>query len=55
VGFSRSEFNAVFQVCVTLPNTSFSPLYLWERVRVRGNFADTIKNWKRSLSSISCA
>jgi hypothetical protein len=36
VGFSRSEFNAVFQVGVTLQNTSISPLSLRERARVRG-------------------
>jgi hypothetical protein len=36
VGFSRFEFNAVFQVGVTLPNTSVSPLSLRERARVRG-------------------
>jgi hypothetical protein len=36
VGFSRSEFNAVSHVGVTLPNTSVSPLSLRERARVRG-------------------
>jgi hypothetical protein len=33
---SESEFNSVFHVGVTLPNTSISPLSLWERARVRG-------------------
>jgi hypothetical protein len=55
VGLSKFAFNSDFHVGVTLPNTSISPLSLWERVRVRGYFADTIKNWKRSLPSISCA
>jgi hypothetical protein len=36
VGFSKSEFNAVLHVGVTLPNTTVSPLSLWERARVRG-------------------
>ena len=55
VCFSKLEFNAVSHVGVPCPNTSISPLSLGERVRVRGDSADTIKNWKRSLSSISCA
>jgi hypothetical protein len=55
LGFSESEFDSVFHVGVALPNTSVSPLSLWEKVRVRGYFADTIKNWKRYLSSISSA
>jgi hypothetical protein len=36
VGFSKPKFTAVFQVGVTLPNTSVSPLSLRERARVRG-------------------
>jgi hypothetical protein len=54
VGLSESEFDSVSHVGVSLPFHAVSPLSLWERVRVRGDFADTIKNWKRSLSSISC-
>ena len=34
--FSKSEFSVVSHVGVPLPNTSVSPLSLWERVRVRG-------------------
>ncbi len=30
------EFGSVFQVGVPCPNTSVSPLSLWERARVRG-------------------
>jgi hypothetical protein len=55
VGLSESEFDSVSHVGVSLPFHAVSPLSLWERVRVRGYFADTIKNGKRSLSSISCA
>ncbi|VVQ12031.1 hypothetical protein PS925_03598 [Pseudomonas fluorescens] len=55
VGLSKFAFNSDFHVGVTLPNTSISPLSLWERARVRGYFADTIKNLKRSLSTISRA
>jgi len=29
------EFGSLFQVGVTRENTSVSPLYLWERARVR--------------------
>jgi hypothetical protein len=36
VGFSKPEFTAVSHVGVTLPNTTASPLSLWERARVRG-------------------
>jgi hypothetical protein len=35
--FSNPEFNSVFQVGVASPNTTVSPLSLWERVRVRGS------------------
>jgi hypothetical protein len=35
VGFSGSEFDSVFHVGVDPPNTSVSPLSLWERARVR--------------------
>jgi hypothetical protein len=54
VGFSESEFDSVSHVGVSLPFHAVSPLSLWERVRVRGYFADTIKRWKRALPSISC-
>ena len=37
VGISKFEFDSVFHVGVTRPNTSVSPLSLWERVRVRGS------------------
>jgi hypothetical protein len=37
-GVSKPEFNAVFHVGVPLPNTSVSPLSLWERARVRVGF-----------------
>jgi len=37
VCFSRSEFNAVSYVGVPCPNTTVSPLSLWERARVRGS------------------
>jgi hypothetical protein len=36
VSLSEFEFDSVFHVGVTLPNTTVSPLSLWERVRVRG-------------------
>jgi hypothetical protein len=36
VGFSKSEFNSVSQVGVSLPSTAISPLSLRERARVRG-------------------
>ncbi len=36
VCFSRPQLNAVSHVGVTLPNTTVSPLSLWERARVRG-------------------
>ncbi len=34
--FSKAEFTSVFHVGVPPPNTSVSPLSLWERARVRG-------------------
>ncbi len=33
----KPEFDSVFQVGVVSPNTSVSPLSLWERARVRGS------------------
>jgi hypothetical protein len=36
VGFSRSEFDSVFHVGVSLPAHAVSPLSLRERARVRG-------------------
>jgi len=36
VSLSESKFDSVFHVAVALPNTSISPLSLWERARVRG-------------------
>jgi hypothetical protein len=36
VGISKFEFDSVFHVGVTLPNTTVSPLSLRERARVRG-------------------
>jgi hypothetical protein len=36
VGFSRSEFDSVFHVDVSLPAHAVSPLSLRERARVRG-------------------
>jgi hypothetical protein len=36
VDFSKSEFNSVSQVGVSLPSTAISPLSLRERARVRG-------------------
>ena len=36
MSLSEPEFDWVFHVGVTLPNTAISPLSLWERARVRG-------------------
>jgi len=36
MGFSKFEYDSVFQVGVPLPITSISPLSLRERARVRG-------------------
>jgi hypothetical protein len=33
----KPEFDSVFQVGVVSPNTTVSPLSLWERARVRGS------------------
>jgi hypothetical protein len=38
VCFSKPEFNSDFHVGVSRPNTSVSPLSLWERARVRVRF-----------------
>jgi hypothetical protein len=35
-GFSKPEFDSISHVGVCLPDTSISPLSLWERARVRG-------------------
>jgi hypothetical protein len=35
-GFSKPEFDSVFHVGVSFPNTTVSPLSLRERARVRG-------------------
>jgi hypothetical protein len=44
--FSAPEFNAISHVGIPLPNTSVSPLYLRERVRVRA-----VWSWRVSCKS----
>ncbi len=55
LGFSRSEFNAVSHVGVPSPNTSVSPLSLWERARVRGSCFKASKSEFGSVFHVSVA